>query len=330
MILDMHTHIVPEEFPDRDGLSSLARMEPRPDGRSTLFIGDRQVLAYPEACWDMDRRAGYLPALGADKQVLSPVPALLTYEMEPQDGATMSRFLNETIAGMVEQHPDLFYGMGTAPLQEIKLAVAEVRHIKTLGLQGIEIRTNIEGKSLSDPEFRPFFKEAESQDLAVFVHAYAPTFKERMDHMPPALNNPIAFPIEVALAGASLIWGGVLEDCPALRIGLSHGGGSLLQTLARSEETYQQGGSLKELLPYSPMDYAQRMYYDDIAFTRDNLRFLVDSVGASQVMVGTDYLGREPGESKPVETLDALGLSKSEHDAISYENAVRFIGIEHQ
>ncbi|MEX2598846.1 MAG: amidohydrolase family protein, partial [Dehalococcoidia bacterium] len=228
MIIDMHTHIVPEHFPVADGRpSALAwpSMQPTDAGASAMVINGKTFRLFRDVCWNTANRVADLPRLGTEQQVLSPLPELLMYQLHPQDGADMARYLNETIAAMVDSEPDSFHGLGTVPLQDVELAIAELRYIKALGLLGVEIRSNVEGTNLGDATLRPVFKEAEALGLAVFVHAYNPTFKDRLPNVSPDIaNNAVGFPAEIALAGASLIWDGVLADCPDLRVCMSHGG----------------------------------------------------------------------------------------------------------
>ena len=169
---------------------------------------------------------------------------------------------------------------------------------------------------------------AEAVGLAVFVHAYRPTFADRLAHLPGALGGATTgFPIESGLAGASMIWGGLLEECPDLRLCMSHAGGVLVQLLARGEDAYAKRKAVQELLPHSPMDYARRLYYDDLAFSIPSLRFVIDSVGASQVMVGSDYQGQGPRDPGAEDEFDALGLSRDEREGVGHRNARRFLGV---
>lgn len=328
MIIDMHTHIAPESFPLPEGRLAGAgypRTETA-DGGVKLFAGSDQARMITDVCWNPDSRARALAGLGVDKQVLSPLPSLLMHELDPEDGAVVARHLNETIATMVKEEPDRFYGLGTAPLQDVELGVTELRRVKELGLLGVEIRTNIAGASLGEQRFRPFFQECVNLDLAVFVHASNPTFADRLAHLPTAIADAATgFPIECALAGASIIWGGLLADLPDLRICLSHGGGALMQTIARGDDTYRKRKPVQELLPEAPMEYARRMWYDDLTFGLDVLKYLVDHAGAGQVVIGSDYSGGGPKDPAPEVEFDALGLSASEREMVSSGNALRFL-----
>ena len=330
MIIDMHTHIVPRDFPyapDRASGDAFPQMAVKDDERSTIMIGGQEYRTVRDVCWDAPKRSAEMQGEGTDKQVLSPLPELLMYHLDPKDSVDLARHLNETIAAMVAAEPDHFYGLGSAPMQDIPSAVAELRVIKELGLHGVEIRSNIEGRSLGEEQFRPFFREAAALGLSVFPHANRPTFADRLAHIPAVVADaPLGFPIESGLAGASLIWSGLLDELPELRVCISHGGGVLMQLLARSDENWHSRDAVRKLLPKSPMEYASMLYYDDMAFGTAPLRYLIDQVGASQVMIGSDWQGTGPKTPSPEDEFAALGLSAEERDLIGWRNALRYLG----
>ena len=331
MIIDMHTHIVPKDFPSGAGRASgsaFPAMAPKDDERSAIVIGGAEYRVVRDVCWDAPKRAAEMMSQGTDRQALSPLPELLMHNLDPQDGADLARHLNEAIAAMVAAEPERFYGFGTVPMQDVELAVAELRAVKELGLRGVEVRSNIEGRSLGEDRFRPFFREADALGLAVFVHANRPTFADRLAHIPPIVADaPLGFPIESGLAGASIIWSGLLDELPNLRVCVSHGGGVLTQLLARSDENWRTREPVRKLLPKAPMEYAAMLYYDDITFGTAPLRYLIDHVGAGQVMIGSDWQGTGPKTPSPEEEFAALGLSAEERDLIGWRNALRYMGM---
>ena len=331
MNIDIHTHIVPEDFPPVGGRPAgdlWPRMEPQPDdgsgfARSNVMISGRNFRTILDRCWSNQRRIAEMPDLGIDRQVLSPMPELLAYRLEPDDGLALGRYLSETIVRMVDADPERFYGLGTVPLQDVDLAAKELGVLKGLGLPGVEILTNIQGLSPGDPKFLPFFKEAESLGMAVFIHSQHPTFTDRIVG-PRAWANAVGFPTEAALAATSLIGGGTLEACPDLRVCISHGGGTLMQLLPRLG--YFHGAFGDDKPPKTPTGYAQQMYYDDILFSNQSLRLLIDTVGISQVMVGSDYPFQFRPQT-PAEEYDALELTPDDIEALSSANCLRFLGL---
>lgn len=330
MIIDVHTHIVPEHFPPVGHRAAGNRwpcMEHTQPGTANVMIAGRNFRTVFDRCWDMPRRVREMtePTYAVDRQVLSPMPELLAYRLAPQDGLDLSRYLNETLLRMVEQAPDRFYALGAVPMQDVELAATELRRVQALGLHGVELLSNVNGKSLGEPEFLPFFKEAERLGLPIFVHAQHPTFMDRVTG-PPVLENAVGFPIEGALGIASIIMGQVLEACPRLRLLFSHGGGTFMQLLRRMENAWRKTPSLQALLPKASSAYARLFFYDDIFFDNLTLRYLLDTVGASQVTLGSDYPFMFRDQTAAAE-FDALGLTSEEREAIGSGNCLRWLGL---
>jgi len=288
-----------------------------------------------EQCWSPARRTSDLEKEGADAQVISPMPELLSYWFTPEDGLEMSRYLNEYILKIVQADPDRFHGLGMVPMQDPDLAAKELTNVKEMGLAGVELGSNILGKSLGEPQFLPFFQEVERLGLSVFVHALHPTFMNRIVG-PENLDNPIGFPMDTGLTIASMITGGVLERYPSLRLAFSHGGGTFPFFLPRLNHNWSgtwndepPGGEgrrpLEKLLAKSPAEYARMLYYDTLLFDHRAIRYLIDMMGSSQILVGTDYpfIQREQPLTK---TLRSMDLSNEDWEAITWQNCLRFLG----
>jgi aminocarboxymuconate-semialdehyde decarboxylase len=171
----------------------------------------------------------------------------------------------------------------------------------------------------------PFWKEAERLGLSVFVHGQDPTFRERFVG-PAYLENAIGFPMENALAAASVVTGGVMEACPDLRVCFSHGGGPFTMVLPRIQHLWHNNESRREAMRRPPMEYARMLFYDDILFDNRALRYLVEVVGMSQVLIGSDYPFMSRAQ-RPEAQFEALGLSEEERDAMGWRNCLRFLGL---
>jgi aminocarboxymuconate-semialdehyde decarboxylase len=330
MIIDVHTHIVPEHFPPVGHRSAGTRwpsMDHVEPGQANVMIAGRNFRTVLDRCWHVPRRLREMaePNYAVDRQVLLPMPELLAYHLTPQDGLDLARYLNEVLLRMVEQAPDRFYALGSLPLQDVALAIAELEQIKRQGLHGVEVLSNVNGKSLGEPEFLPFFQAAQSLDMPIFVHAQHPTFMDRIVG-PPLLENAVGFPIEGALGLASMITGQVLEACPQLRLAFSHGGGTFMQLLPRIENAWRKNPALQAHLPQPPLAYARMCFYDDIFFDNRTLQYLLDTVGSSQVMIGSDYPFMFRDQT-PEEEFDTLGLTSAEREAVSSGNCLRFLGV---
>lgn len=326
--IDIHNHVVPEDFPVADAgcgggrWPSLRRSE---GDAATVLIAGKPFRRIDSRSWDATRRLGDMDVEDVDIQVLSPLPELLSYWFDASDGLAMARHMNAAIAEMVHVAPRRFLGFGMVPLQDIDVAARELSRLRDdLGLRGIEIGSNINGKVVGDPLFEPFFAEVERLGLAVFVHAFHPSVTDRL--VGPQMVQPlVGFPTEIGLAAASVITGGLIERHPRLRIAFSHGGGTLAAILPRLNHGATQNEMLKDLT-LTPFEAARRLYYDSLVFDPRFLEHLIARVGISQVMVGTDYPAtlRQP---RPTAFVGQLHLAPDDIAAITGGNAKRFLGL---
>src|SRR5215212_7882047 len=217
--IDIHTHIVPEHFPPyaRAGTDvAWPSMVPAQPCHRHVMLSGKVYRTVPDTSWDAARRSADMDRLRVDRQVLSPMPELLSYWLGGEDGAALSRYLNEQIAAMVAHAPNRFFGLGAVPLQDVDSAIAELEHVMgPLGLAGVEIGTNIDGVVLGDPALEPFFAAAERLGAAIFVHPLRPCGMERLVG-PPLLQQVLAFPGETGLAAASLLTSGTFARHPRL------------------------------------------------------------------------------------------------------------------
>lgn len=330
MVIDVHTHMVPEDFPPVGSRAAGNRwpcMDHTGPDTAHVMIAGRNFRTVLDRCWSVPRRLREMAAAdyAVDRQVLSPMPELLAYGLEPRDGLDLARYLNDVLIRMVDQAPDRFYALGSAPLQDVDLAAAELQRVKSLGLHGVELLSNVNGKSLGEPEFLGFFKAAEELDVPLFVHAQHATFMDRVVG-PGFIENIVAFPLEGALGIAGMITGGLMEACPRLRFCFSHGGGTFTQLLPRMENAWRKNPGFRGLMPRKPSEYARMFFYDDVFFDNRTVRYLIDTVGASQVVIGSDYPFNFRDQS-PEDEFDDLGLTVEEREWVSSRNCLRFLGL---
>jgi aminocarboxymuconate-semialdehyde decarboxylase len=236
----------------------------------------------------IDERIADMDRLGVDVQAISPVPPQMYYTVDPDLGLQAARLVNDGIAAAVARHPDRLVGMGTVPLQAPELAVLEMRRcVKELGLRGIEISSNVAGRELAEPQFRPFFAAAEELDVLLFMHPLGFTHGQRLsDHY---LNNLIGNPLESAIAVAHLIFGGVLDQHPGLKLCVAHGGGYLPTYWGRMDHAWRARSDCRQHISKPPSEYLRQVYFDTLVFDRRHLRFLVDTYGPDYLLMGTDY-----------------------------------------
>src|SRR5947209_8007331 len=246
MKIDLHTHILPKNWPDlreRYGYGGFVQLEHHGVGCARMVVDGKSFREITDSCWDPGRRLEDCGRHGVDLQVLSTVPVMFSYWAKPQHALDLACFLNEHIAEVVRAHPRRFAGLGTLPLQDPELAIGELeRCVKDLGLAGVEIGTHVDGKNLDHPDLFPVFAAAERLGAAVFVHPWDMFAKERMEKY--WLRWLVGMPAETCLAICSVIFGGVLERLPRLRIAFAHGGGSFAGTIGRIEHGFQPRADL--------------------------------------------------------------------------------------
>jgi aminocarboxymuconate-semialdehyde decarboxylase len=290
--------------------------------RNVMISGDLFRTVNDEA-WDVERRLESMALTGVTRQVLSPMPELLSYWLEPHDTLELARHVNAAMAEMVSRAPKHFAALAMAPLQAPELAARELEAIMATGqFRGVEIGTHVNGVPIGDPQFAPFFAAAEALNASVFVHALHPIGKERLVG-PPVLANIIANPCETALSIMSLITGGVIERHPKLRLAFSHGGGAFAMVLPRFAHFWKQMPEIGGLAIRSPIELARTLYYDTLTFDPAVLKFLADRFGVTQLCIGTD----EPftgADKTPLAGLDQF--SPAEQALLRNQNAERFLG----
>jgi aminocarboxymuconate-semialdehyde decarboxylase len=328
--IDVHTHVVPESFPAYLGRHAGApwpSMAPAHACHRHVMVSGAVYRTVSHRCWDCEVRLADMDAQRVGRQVLSPMPELLSYWMAPEDGAAMCRYLNEIIATMVAKAPDRFFGLGAVPLQDVALAIDELdRVVNEMGLAGVEIAGSIDGKVIGDPSFLPFFEAAARWGAAVFVHPLRPSGMERLVG-PAALEQVLAFPGETGLAAASLITGGTLDRLPDLRIAFSHGGGTLSSLLPRLQHAWKTLPPLRNAMVADPAGVARRLFFDDLVYDAPTIHRLIDVFGRSQIMVGSDY----PFvimDDDPAGRIESLGLASDTLAMLSFGNARRWLGVE--
>lgn len=327
--IDIHTHIVPANFPAYAGRHANVRWPQMAPGHDchhcNVMIAGKVFRTVTDECWSIERRLEAMTASRVARQVLSPMPELLSYWLEPEDARTLGRHVNDAIAGMVADGAGRFAGLGMVPMQDPDLAVRELERLMQSGnFRGVEIGTNVNGVSIGDPRFEPFFQAAEELGAAIFVHALHPAATERLVG-PAGLPALVLFPCETATAIASLIMGGIIGRHPRLRIAFSHGGGVFALVLPRLMFGWKTVPKLAELVPEAPAEQARRLFYDTLVYDKETLAFLIGRFGMSQLCVGTDhpFLIQEPD---PVGAIDALGLGAPERELLLSANARRFLG----
>jgi aminocarboxymuconate-semialdehyde decarboxylase len=327
-VIDIHTHIVPENFPPYRGKGKDVPWPSMAEAHAChrhVMISGKLYRTVADGSWSVPRRIEEMGAMRVNRQALSPMPELLSYWLPLDDAKVLIRYLNEQIAEMIALAPERFVGLGCVPLQDTEQAIRELEHVMhNLRFAGVEIASHVNGVSIGDARFEPFFAACEKLGAAIFVHALRPAGQERIVGSFP--EQAVCFPGDVALACASMITGGIASRHPKLRIAFSHGGGTMSILMPRLAHAWNMFPKAKESLPESPATIAKRFYYDELVFEPRAVRFLVETFGGSQILVGSDY-PFALGDWTPMKTLENAALDTATVQAITSTNAKRFLGL---
>lgn len=329
MTVDVHTHFFPAGLGDlatstRDPRWPSLRIDERGDGR--IMQGDDVFRAVAPTCWDVPRRCEAMDAHGIDVHVLLPVPITLTTWAEPALAAEFARRQNDLLAEAAAMAPERFRWFGSLPLQDPEASVAELERARTkLGMAGVEIGTEVAGCELDDQRLRPFFAAAQAFDVPVFVHPTDTGGAIRRRGQP--YDFGLGMLTDTAMAAAGLVFGGVLDEFPALRVGLAHGCGTFPWAVPR----LTRGASLGGPLDLGHVDeLVRRLWADTLVFDSAHLRLLLDRFGPDHLLVGSDFPFYPASWGGPVDVLDAAvdhsECTSGEADAIKEANAWRFLG----
>jgi aminocarboxymuconate-semialdehyde decarboxylase len=326
--IDCHTHILSE-----DAMCALAKESPqvapvmtrRGDPACKLTINGAVVQdPFPRALWDTEGRLRDMDAHGVDMQVLAPTVFTFFYDREPALGLACAALQNDEIAAEVKRHPGRFLGLAGVPLQAPELAAGELeRSMSRLGLRGAMIGSNVRGRNLDNPALEPFWAMAAKLGAFIFVHPHAGAAAERLGSY--YLKNFVGLPFETTVAGASLVFGGVLERHPNLKICLSHGGGFLPYQVGRLRHGFDVRPEPKINIEHDPQESLGRLFYDTILHSKQTLEFLIHSVGAQHVLLGSDY-PFDMGNLDCVARVDALAVPPQDRDLILGGYAANLLG----
>ncbi len=350
MKIDLHTHILPHDWPDLDaqyGYSGFVRLDHYKPCCARMMVGNRVFREITDNVWDPKRRIEECDRAGVSMQVLSTVPVMFSYWAKPADGLDLSRRLNDHIAQVVRDHPTRFAGLATIPLQDPELAARELeRSVRDLGLRGVQIGTHVDAnehcednncRNLDDASLDAVWSAAEQLGAAIFVHPWDMVGKERM----PKYWLPwlVGMPAETSLAICSMMFGGVFERFPKLRVAFAHGGGAFPFTIGRVEHAFHVRPDLVATEnKTNPRSYLARtdgkggvaparFYVDSLVHDADALRLQLKLFGAQRIALGSDY-PFPLGESHPGKLIESMqDLSAVGKAQLLSETAREFLGM---
>lgn len=330
MKIDIHTHILPPNMPkfkERFGYGGFVEIHHTDACCANMMYDDGRFFRKIESnCWDGEARLKDCDVHGVHVQVLSTVPVLFSYWAQPKDGLEVSRYLNDHIAEVVARHPRRFFGLGTVPLQSPELAIRELeRCVRELGFAGVQIGSHVNAWNLDAAELFPFFEAASKLGAAVFVHPWEMMGTEKM----PKYWLPwlVGMPAETCLAISSMIFGGVLERLPNLRVAFAHGGGSFPFTVGRIQHGFDSRPDLCAVdCKTPPSDFVGKFYVDALVHDARALRYLVEVMGANRVAMGSDY-PFPLGEHMPGALVEAaFEFDANTREQLLYKTALEWLG----
>ena len=342
--IDLHTHILPREWPDLDkkyGYPGFIRLEHCDACSARMMKGDKFFRQIESNTWDPARRLEDMDRTGVSMQALSTVPVMFSYWAKAADALDLSRLLNDNIAEAVRGNPKRFAGLATIPLQDPDLAAAELeRCVRDLGFRGAQIGTHVDAnehchgadcRNLDHPSLDVVWGTAESLGAAIFVHPWDMLGKSRMQKY--WLPWLVGMPAETALAICSLMFSGVFDRFPNLRVAFAHGGGAFPFTIGRIEHAFDVRPDLVAVdnknNPRSYLataDRPARFYVDSLVHDADALRLLVKLFGAQRVALGSDY-PFPLGEAHPGALIDSMNLSATDRGLLLSGSAREFLGL---
>jgi aminocarboxymuconate-semialdehyde decarboxylase len=329
--IDIHAHLVPQSLwraADAGTEWYGYRYEPG-DGVGVMVSDDKRTsFTSPKVRFTPEERLKDMDTQGVEVQLISIHTPFFGYHLDPTQGRQLAREVNDEIAGMTRRWPRRFAGLATLPVQDVKAAIDELeRAVTVLGLQGAELDTMVNGENWDEPRFLPLFKAAEAMGAVLFFHPQPQhNFMMRLTTRY-GLYNSLGVIVEDALVVAILVFGGILEACPALKVCIAHGGGPACFAMGRLDRGWEGRAEARRHIDKPPSAYQRRLYYDCVTGSEAALRFLLDQVGADRVVLGSDW-PFVPWNPSPVAWVQGLAsLTQEEKERILWRNLERLLGL---
>lgn len=289
--IDTHTHIIPKHIPDfskKFGYGQFIQLHHHIEGKAWMMQGEKKFREIEENCWNPEVRIKDMAKHQIDMQVICTIPVMFSYDAKPNDGLEIAQFLNDDIAQIIKQYPDKFIGLATVPMQDVTLAVQELERSMKLGFRGVQIGSNVNNINLSDPQFFKFWEACEKLNASILIHPWQMMGQEHMTKY--WLPWLVGMPAEISRAICSMIFGGVFEKFPNLKICFAHGGGSFLPTISRIEHGWECRPDLVAIdNEFNPKKYLGKFWVDSHVCDHKMLQYIIDLIGADKIVQGSDY-----------------------------------------
>ncbi|MFI8836502.1 amidohydrolase family protein [Streptomyces afghaniensis] len=324
--VDVHAHLLLPEVEalvaDLPGLAEAKALDARRNGPAALAVNGPMVAERIPKLTDVAVRLAAMDAQGVDVQLVSPSPSHYHYWADEETAEKLYRLAGEATAAHCAQAPGRLHGLGLVPLQHPESAVHALELAMGLGLLGVEISSHAPGRELSDPAYEPFWARAEETGAILFLHPFGCTLDERLDQW--YLSNTVGQPTENAVALSHLIFSGVLDRHPELKVIAAHGGGYLPTHIGRSDHAWSARSDAGAGCAHLPSSYLKRLYFDSLVHDPQVLRALIGAVGADRVLLGSDF-PFDMGTEDPVGALRAAGLPDDDFHAVRGGNATTLL-----
>ena len=328
MRIDVHSHQIPATcIVESETTADTYTVHVEAPSGEALYHARRGVNGHePEQIYSVARRLKDMAAEGIDMHVISTPPFCFYYDHDPSKALAICQRINNSFAETVASDRAHFVALANLPMQSPEEAARELeRAVRDLGLSGVEIGTNVDGKNLDDPSLTPFYRKVQELDVPIFIHSVNVLGPERLDKY--HLGNLIGNPTEDALAAASLIFGGVLQEFPRLKVYIAHGGGSCPFLRGRWEHGWKVRTDAKVKIQRPPSEFFRQLRFDTLTHYGPALNYLVETVGPERLMLGTDY-PFDMSDTDPVRAIASLShISDREKEMIFSGNAMELLKI---
>lgn len=327
--IDIHTHILPENIPnwkERFGYGGFIHLDHHKPCCARMMKDDKFFREVEDNCWSAETRIKECDHQQVNVQVLSTVPVMFHYWAKAEHALETSVFLNDHIAEIVHKYPKRYVGLGTLPLQDPQLSIQELERCKKIGLKGIQIGSHVNDWNLNDENLFPVFAACEELDMCVFVHPWEMMGEQKMQRY--WLPWLVGMPAETSLAICSMIFGGVFERLPNLRVAFAHGGGSFPATIGRIQHGFDVRPDLCAIdNAIAPKNYLGKFWIDSLVHDEKMLDYVVQLFGKEKVAMGTDY-PFPLGELEPGQLIRSMNYSDADKEILLSGAALKWLGLE--